>query len=180
MPEKLDFIGGGLMNIILGALILWVGQTTFQHAGLLASVDEKFYTVDQQFQDVEKNQESLRRWLEKVVTGIKDEDRTKFTTADADKLVEQIRRLDLFASQVERRLTDRLTAVEVKLSAVETRDLDGQQLATLQMEVAQLRSALSNAAIQGNPYAAPEPQYQPAGNIAHGMPVYLPPVNTRR
>jgi hypothetical protein len=176
MAEKLDFIGGGLMNIILGALILWVGQTTFQHAGLLASVDEKFYTVDQQFEDLEKSQDGLRKWLEKVVTGIKDEDRTKFTTEDADKLVEQLRRLDTFASQVERRLTDRLTAVEVKLATVETRDLDGQQLATLQMEVAQLRSALSSS----SPYAAPEPTYQPAGNVAHGMPVYLPPVTTRR
>jgi uncharacterized protein (DUF885 family) len=176
MSEKLDFIGGGLMNIILGALILWVGQTTFQHAGLLASTDEKFYAVNQQFADVDKSQESLRRWLEKVVNGIKDEDRTKFTTEDAEKLVEQLRRLDTFASQVERRLTDRLTAVEVKLASVETRDLDGQQLATLQMEVAQLRSALAGS----NPYGAAEPQYQPAANMAQGMPVYLPPVNTRR
>lgn len=165
MNDKFEFLGGGIMNIVLGALILWVGQTTFQHAGMLASVDEKFFAVDQQFADAEKNTESLRRWLEK-----------KFSTEDADKLVEQLRRLDTVLTRVERRLTDRLTEVEVKLSAVETRDLDGQHLATLQMEVAQLRSALSGS----SPYAAPEPSYQPAANVAQQMPVYLPPVNTRR
>jgi chromosome segregation ATPase len=165
MSEKLDFISGGLMNIVLGALILWVGQTTFQHAGRLASVDEKFQGVNEQFADMEQSQESLRRWLEK-----------KVSTSDVDKVVEQLRRVDTFASQVERRLTDRLTSVEVKLASVETRDLDGQQLATLQSEVAQLRALLAS----GNDYRAPDSQYQPVANIAQPMPVYLPPINSRR
>ena len=33
--------GGTLVNLILGALILWVGQTTFKHNGLLLSMDER-------------------------------------------------------------------------------------------------------------------------------------------
>jgi hypothetical protein len=176
MDEKLDFIGGGLMNIILGALILWVGQTTFQHAGKLASVDEKFTAVDHQFEDVEKRQEALRKWIEKVSNGIKDDKLTMYTTSDAEKQVAQIRRLDEILTRMERRLTDRLTDVEVKLAAVETRDRDGQKLAELQMEMAQLRAAVAGGAA----YGPAESPYQPAANVAQRMPVYLPPVGTRR
>lgn len=180
MGEKFELISGGLVNIILGALILWVGQTTFHHAGQLASFDEKILAVEQQFTDVDKQHNSLRSWLEKVVNNIKDDNRRQFTTDDADKLVEQLRKLDDFASRVERRLTDRLTAVEVKLATVETRDLDGQQLAALQMEVAQLRAALNHSSAP--PSTPIEMQYQPAVSVAsaQGMPVYLPPVNARR
>lgn len=166
MGDKLELISGGLMNIVLGALILWVGQTTFQHAGQLASVDEKFLAFDQQFEGVDKRSESLRRWLEK-----------KFSTEDAGKLVEDIRRVDTVLTRVERRLTDRLTDVEVKLSAVETRDMDGHQLAALQGEIAQLRAALGH---QSQYYGSSDGSYQPAASVAQGTPVFLPPTGIRR
>ena len=87
MGEALERIGGSVLNLVLGALILWVGQTTFQHAGVLASVDEKFDSIDQQFADVDKRHESMRKWLENVVTDMKDNSRSQFTAKEGDKLV---------------------------------------------------------------------------------------------
>ena len=87
MGEALEKIGGSVMNLVLGALIVWVGQTTFQHAGILAGVDEKFATIDKQFQDGDKRHESMRKWLETVVTDMKDNNRSQFTAKEGDKLV---------------------------------------------------------------------------------------------
>ena len=53
MGDMVESVSGGLMNIILGALILWVGQTTFEHAGQLASVDKRFEGVGHQFETVD-------------------------------------------------------------------------------------------------------------------------------
>ena len=48
--KVVDRFGGSLVNIILGVLILWVGQTTFLHAGQFASADERFQSVNLQSQ----------------------------------------------------------------------------------------------------------------------------------
>ena len=58
VPEVVDRLGGGLINLVLGALILWVGQTTFRHAGLLASVDQKFEGVGNQFDAVDQRHDT--------------------------------------------------------------------------------------------------------------------------
>ena len=178
MFESLDRVGGGLVNIILGALILWVGQTTFHHAGQLATVDQKFDSVEQQFLDVDQQQDSLRRWLEKVVNGVKDDNRNDFTKDDGEKLVAQLRKLDAFAEKVERRLTDRLSEVEVKLAALESRHesryQESRELASLQTEVTQLRTALAQ------PIAPAAVHYQTAERVVGNSPVYLPPVDARR
>ena len=83
------------INAILGGLILWVGQTTVRHEGVLAGVDEKIVAINQQFDDVEKRQESMRKWLENVVNDMKDNNRSQFTLKDGDKLVAQVRQAEL-------------------------------------------------------------------------------------
>lgn len=178
MFESLDRVGGSLVNIILGALILWVGQTTYRHAGQLASIDQKFEGVSQQFVQVGKRHDGLKSWLEKVVSNMKDSNRNAFTQEDAEKLVEQLRKLDYIVEKLERRLTDRLTDVEVKLASLESRHesryQESHELASLRMEVAELRSALAQS-------VAPQPvSYQTAERTVPGAPVYLPPVETRR
>ena len=60
MSSTMDRIGGSLINAILGGLILWVGQTTVRHAGVLAGVDEKFAGINEQFVDVDRRQEDLK------------------------------------------------------------------------------------------------------------------------
>ena len=174
MSEKLDRLSGSLVNIVLGALILWVGQTTFRHAGVLASVDEKLQGVKQQFTDVEKRHESLRKWLENVVNDMKDSSRAQFTMKDGDKLVAQVRQSDLFTAELERRIAERFSVLEVKLAALETQHVGSQHVAALQIEVAHLRNELTRAAV------AYQAQHQSDERVGHGRPVFLPPVDNRR
>jgi hypothetical protein len=173
MASSLDKLGGSLINAVLGGLILWVGQTTVRHAGVLAGVDEKLAAINHQFVDVDKRQEGMRKWLENVVNDMKDSNRAQFTLKDGDKLVGQVRQAEISAAELERRLIERLATVEIKLAALETRHYEGQQVAALQIEVAQLRAELGRAAI------AQAPQYQSSERVA-GTPVFLPPVDGRR
>ena len=107
MIENFERIAGSMINVILGALILWVGQTTYRHAGVLASLDQKFESVDQHFKTVEERYDGLRTWLDKVVNNIKDDSRLQFTTEDAAKLNDQLRKLDEYTYHVEQRIADR-------------------------------------------------------------------------
>lgn len=173
MAGTLDKLGGSLINAVLGGLILWVGHTTVRHAGVLAGVDEKLAGINQQFLDVDKRQEGTRKWLENVVNDMKDSNRAQFTLKDGDKLVGQVRQAELSAADLERRVAERLAALEIKLAALETRHTEGQQLASLQIEIAQLRAELGRAAL------AQMPQYQSSERVA-GAPVFLPPVDGRR
>ena len=173
MPDMLEKFGGSVMNLVLGALIVWVGQTTFQHAGILAGVSEKFATIDKQFADIDKRHESQRKWLESVVTEIKDSNRSQFTAKEGDKLVGQIRLVESSAIDLERQIAQRLSALEIKLTALESHGENLQQLAALQAEVARLRYAMSQ------PLAPPDMQYQAATSVSQ-QPVYLPPVGARR
>src|ERR1700710_1209399 len=91
MHSTLDRLGSSLTSAILGALILWVGQTTFRHAGILAGVDEKLNGVNHKFEDVEKRQEGLKNWLQSAIADMKDSSRAQFTAKDGDKLVAQVR-----------------------------------------------------------------------------------------
>ena len=84
--STLDRLSSSLTSAILCALILWVGQTTFRHAGILASMDEKIVAINKQFSIVDQRQEGIRKWLENTVNDIKDSSRSQFTQADGDKL----------------------------------------------------------------------------------------------
>jgi hypothetical protein len=174
MSNTLDRLGGSLINAILGGLILWVGQTTVRHAGQLAGVDEKLTGVTKQFAEVEKRHEGLRKWLESVVNDMKDNSRAQFTLNDGDKLVSQVRQSELFAADLERRLAERLAALEVKLTALEGQQRGSQAVTGLQMEVTQLRTELARAAL------AQQVQYQSDDRVARGTAVFLPPVDSRR
>ncbi len=175
MADNLDRIGGSLINVILGALILWVGQATFRHAGLLAGIDEKFAGVTHRFEDIDSRQEGMRRWMENVVTDIKDNNRSQFTVKDGDKVVAQVRQSEQAVSDLERRFTDRLNALELKLAAIETHQRSDQEVASLKWEVSQLRNEAARAAV-----VAQEAQYQPAERAARATPVFLPPIDNRR
>jgi hypothetical protein len=174
MSNTLGKLGNNLINAVLGGLILWVGQTAIRHEGTLAGVDEKIMAVDHKFDDVEKRQESMRKWLENVVGDIKDSNRSQFKLEDGDKLVARVRQAELTGTELERRFFERLTALEVKLAAVETGHRGSQEVAALQLEVAQLRHELARAAF------AQQVQYPSDERVARGAPVFLPPVDGRR
>ncbi len=105
MPDVLEKLGGSVVHLILGALIVWVGQTTYQHAGILAGLDDKLANIDDNFTGVDKRYESLRKWLENVVTDMKDTNRLQFTAKEGDKVVSQIRKVEDSAVDLERKIT---------------------------------------------------------------------------
>jgi hypothetical protein len=174
MNNTLDRLGSSLTSAILGALILWVGQTTFRHAGILAGIDEKIVAINKQFSAVDQRQEGMRKWLENMVNDIKDSNRSQFTQSDAQKLANQVRQTEQSSVELERRFADRLAALDLKLATLATEHRDSQQVAALKMEIAQLRGDLGRAAV------AQESQGQSAERFARGAPVFLPPVENRR
>jgi hypothetical protein len=174
MTTTINRLTGGLINAILGALILWVGQTTFRHAGVLASVDEKLNNVKHQFEDVDQRQESMKAWLQSAIADMKDSTRAQFTAKDGDKLVSQVRQSEQYTAELERKVAERIAALELKLATLETAHQGSQEVAALKMEISQLRTDLSRAAV------AQEVQYQSNDRFARGTPVFLPPVDNRR
>jgi formyltetrahydrofolate synthetase len=174
MHSTLDRLGSSLTSAILGALILWVGQTTFRHAGILAGIDEKIVAINKQFVSVDQRQEGMRKWLENMVNDIKDSNRSQFTQTDGDKLASKVREAEQSSVDLERRFADRISALDVKLTALETQHRDSQEVAALKTEIAQLRSDLTRAAV------AQEVSSQSGDRFARGNPVFLPPVEARR
>ena len=174
MHSTLDRLGSSLTSAILGALILWIGQTTFRHAGVLAGIDEKIDAINRQFLTVDQRQEGLRKWLDNMVSDIKDSNRSQFTQSDGDKLASLLRQAEQSAADLERRFAERLASLAVKLAALETSHRDSQETSALKMEITQLRGDLTRAAV------AQEVQSQSGDRFTHRTPVFLPPVENRR
>jgi uncharacterized coiled-coil DUF342 family protein len=175
MSNTLDKLGGSLINAVLGGLILWVGQTAVRHEGVLAGVEEKLAAVNQEFANVDKRQEGMRKWLENVVNEMKDNNRLQFTLKDGDKLVSQLRQAEQFATEFERRMVERIAGLETRLASLEVQQRGSQEVTALQMQVTQLRGELANAAAIAN-----QLQYPSADRVARGTPVFLPPVSSPR
>src|SRR3954452_1135618 len=116
MHSTLDRLGSSLTSAVLGALILWVGQTTFRHAGILAGIDEKIVAINKQFTTVDQRQEGLRKWLENMVSDLKDNNRSQFTQADGDKLAALLRQAEQSSAELERRFAERLAGRRFKLT----------------------------------------------------------------
>ncbi len=174
VSTTINRLTGGVIHAILGALILWVGQTTFRHAGILAGVDEKLNNIKHQFEDVDQRQDGMRKWLENVVSQVKDNNRAQFTANDGEKLAARVRQAEQATADLERKFVERINVLDLRLATLETRHQDSQEVASLKLEVAQLRSDLSRAAV------AQENEYQPSDRLARKTPVYLPPVDSRR
>jgi hypothetical protein len=178
MQNTVNRLVGGLINAILGALILWVGQTTFKHAGILAGVDEKLNNVTHQFEDVEQRADGMRKWLENVVSDVKDNSRAQFTSKDGEKLIAQVREAERATADLERRVADRLGTLDLKLATLEAQRRDSQEVAALKLEVAQLRGELVRTAAVTQELQ--NQQTQSGDRFARGTPVFLPPVENRR
>lgn len=174
MGEAIEKLGGSIMNLVLGALIVWVGQTTFQHAGILATVNEKFDNVDQQFVDVEKRHESLKKALDLATADMKELIHLQFTAKEGEKLNTQLRAVERIASKQEQDLAQRIGDLEVRLATLQAYGQSFQQLSALQAEVTQLRIAMAQTAGMTQ-----DLRYQPATSVSQ-QPVYLPPTNSRR
>lgn len=170
--KTIDRVGGSLVNVILGALILWVGQTTFRHAGLLASINERFDSVGHQMEAVDERHDSLRLRLEQVVSQTTERTRSRFTREDGEKLALCVRELDDQHSALERQMLERLTGVQLKIIALETLDSSAREVATLRAEVERLRAFIAH---RPSSVLASYPN-SPSSSV-DGGPVHLPPTN---
>jgi hypothetical protein len=170
--KTIDRVSGSLVNVVLGALILWVGQTTFRHAGLLASNNERFDSVGLQLNAVDERHERLRVRLEQLVSQISERTRSRFTREDADKLGQIIRGIDDQQAALERQMFERLTSLHLKIIALETRNTSNREVTILRAEVERLRAFASNRPAG---VLAGYPQRGLAGG--EGAPVHLPPTS---
>ena len=172
--RSIDRVSGSLVNAILGALILWVGQTTFRHAGILASADERFSSVEVQFGAVNDRHDSLRSRLEQVVLDTTDRTRSRFTREDGDKIIQSIKEIDDHQVALERQMLGRLTDIQLKVIALETRGSNSQEVATLHAELERLRAVVAQ-----RPYSRVANYQNTLRTDANAGPVHLPPTIQR-
>ncbi|MCG8449710.1 MAG: hypothetical protein MI725_09030 [Pirellulales bacterium] len=172
--NMVDRFGGSLVNIILGALILWVGQTTFRHAGQLASVDERFQGVEHQFDAVNGRHDALRQRLERTTSETHARTRSRFTREDGDKLATRIKELHEIQMILERQLTERVTNLQLKLISVEANDNSQQEIALLRGELERLRGQVAQQPVNYSHHPVG------IGGVANSAPAHLPPVTQYR
>ena len=144
---EIDNLGNGLVNVVLGALILWVAQTTFQHSGELAGVDQKFDSISVQ-------QDNLRGRLDSLLSDLNDRTRSRFTREDGDQLAAQIDEMADFVADLERRIADRVTDVRLKVIALQTQGVDQRELSRLRTDVERLHASLYPTGAATGPISA--------------------------
>lgn len=183
-PSPFGSLGSNLINAALGGLILWVGQTAFRHEGTLTNVDEKIAGISHQVDEVNQRYESLRNYVASVTDDLKSSNRVQFTNRDGEKLLMQLRQTEHSATELERRIAERLHAFDIKLATLECSQRGSQEVSALQIEIANLRSELARAVCAYQAQLQTQPQVQAPttidGHTARGVPVYLPPVDRRR
>ncbi|HEX4415526.1 MAG TPA: hypothetical protein VH107_17980 [Lacipirellulaceae bacterium] len=178
LSRTLNRLAGGLITAVLVALILWIGQTTFRHAAILASLDEKLNDAKHQLEIVDQRQDGLRKQLDSLASAARDNDRSQFTAKDGDALSSLVRQAEQSANDLERRFVERLNGLELRVAALETQHQNSQEVAALQSEITQLRSDLTRTIAAQETQATQQPQS--SERFARGVPVFLPPTDSRR
>lgn len=145
MELDAEKIGGGLVNLVLGALILWVAQTTFHHSGELAAVDQKFDSVMVQTDNV-------RSRLDHVMDEVSSRTQARFTSEDGEKLASEINRIANTVNVLERRLVDRMSELHLKVIALETQSIDHHEVVQLRTDLERMQASFG--ATLGTRYVA--------------------------
>lgn len=135
-------LGGSLVNVVLGALILWVAQATFQHSGELAGIDQKFDSLQTQ-------QDNVRERLDGLMHDVSERTRSRFTAEDGDKLESRINQTHDVLATVERRLSERVTELQLKTIALQTQGVDRRELNRLRTDLERLHAGLYPAGANG-------------------------------
>jgi len=117
--RSIDRVSGSLVNVILGALILWVGQTTFQHAGLLSGFDVRLEGIGKRLEETSANTHS------------------RFTQEHGEKISQRIDGTN-----------KELTKIYLRLQALELLDGNAEKMATLRAEVERLKIAIAQRPYQ--------------------------------
>ena len=132
-------LGNGLVNVVLGALILWVAQTTFQHPGELAGVDQKFDGLQAQH-------DNLRDRMDALMEDVSERTRSRFTSEDGEKIAGRIEQVNALVNDLERRLAQRVTELQLKVIAIQTQGADQRELSRLRTDLERLNASLGAGA----------------------------------
>ena len=108
----MDEFGGSVVNVLLGGLLLWVGQTTFEHNGELAG-------IRQQLEGLNDRHQLQNSRYDRVLESINVRTKGRFTVGDGEKLSKRIDSLQLSAQSGRRQLQDRLAELRVQVSVME-------------------------------------------------------------
>ena len=108
----LEEFGGTVVNVLLGGLLLWVGQTTFEHNGELAGMEQRFESVNH------RHHMLLSRY-DRIVESVNAKTHARFTADDGDKLADRIDSVQLSTQALRELVQDRLTELRVQVSALE-------------------------------------------------------------
>lgn len=135
-------LGNGLVNVVLGALILWVAQTTFQHSGELAGVDQKFDGLQAQH-------DNLRDRMDALMEDVSERTRSRFTSEDGEKISARVEQVNALVNDLERRLAQRVTELQLKVIAIQTQGADQRELSRLRTDLERLNASLGAAGATG-------------------------------
>ena len=139
----MDEFGGSLVNLILGGMLLWIGQTTFEHNGELAG-------FHQQLNAINKRHDMLSERYNRMIDSVNNRTRSRFTREDGDKLSQRIKSVELSELSMRERIQDRLGDLRVQVSALEIKLQESPQTASfadpdtasLRVEINTLRNDL--------------------------------------
>lgn len=128
-------LGSGLINVVLGALILWVAQTTFQHSGQLAGTDQKYESLQTQH-------DSVRDRLDSLMHALNDRTRSRFTREDGERLASRIDESSDAVALLERRIGGTVTDLRLQVIALQTGGAGQRELGRLRTDVECLHASL--------------------------------------
>ena len=129
-PRTRDSISGSLITLILGALVLWVGQTTFQHNGIISGVQHEVLAAGQRHQ-------ALQKRYDDVVASLNERTRSRFTREDGDKLMLRIKDVESALRLLNERVHEKTSDLSLQIAAVEVRAQAQSQLALTRPERSQ-------------------------------------------
>jgi len=124
-PYGREGLGGSLINLILGGVILWVGQTTFQHNGQLSGMVHQLEAVNDRYT-------ALRDRHDKLISTLNDRTKARFTEQDGEKLEHEIERVALNAQAIKEHVQERIGTLRLALASV---DMSVQNLRDQTLEV---------------------------------------------
>ena len=110
----MEEFGGSVVNVLLGGLLLWVGQTTFEHNGELAG-------FHQQLAGLSDRHQTLNNRVDGMVESLNIRTRGRFTADDGEKLSQRIDSVQLSTQSLREQWHDRLAELRVQVSALEVK-----------------------------------------------------------
>jgi hypothetical protein len=125
MDSVLDSLGGGFTSLILGALVLWVGQTTFKHNGTISGFQH-------QMEAVHARHDALRTRYDELVKSLNERTQSRFTAADGEKISNRVIQLENSTVVVKEDFNEKLNSLKMKIAGVEMKaDLQAKPSSTV-------------------------------------------------